>query len=42
MLFQEGGPKEPELKYNMSHVKSLPAAWLFECINNFEIVEEFS
>jgi hypothetical protein len=39
---QEGGAKEPELKYNMSHVKSLPALWLFECINNFEIVENFS
>jgi hypothetical protein len=33
--------KEPALKYNMAHVKSLPAAWLFECFHNFEIVENF-
>ena len=31
IIYQEGG-KEPILKYDMEHCKSLPLAWLFECI----------
>ena len=40
IIFQEG-LKEPELKYNMNHCKSLPAVWLLECIKNFELIEPF-
>ena len=40
LIFQEG-VKEPALKYNMNHCKSLPAAWLMECIKNFELIEPF-
>ena len=40
IIFQEGRD-EPQLQYNMNHVKSLPAVWLMECIKNFAIVEPF-
>ncbi len=40
IIYQEG-PKEPLLKYDMKHFKSLPAAWLFECIKNFSLVDPF-
>lgn len=39
IVYQEG-PKEPDLKYNMKHIKSLPAAWLFETINNYDVIDE--
>jgi BRCA1-associated RING domain protein 1 len=41
IIYQEGSEKEPLLKYNMPHIKSLPAAWLFMCINNFFLVDPF-
>lgn len=41
IIYQEG-LKEPLLKYNMDHIKTLPTAWLFECIKNFAIVEPFN
>lgn len=40
IIYQEG-KKEPLLKYDMSHFKTLPAAWLLECIKNFGLVEPF-
>ncbi|XP_069679991.1 BRCA1-associated RING domain protein 1-like isoform X1 [Periplaneta americana] len=38
------GKEEPKLKYNMTHIKSLPVQWLFECMERFSITEpmEFS
>jgi len=39
IVYQEGSKSEPELKYQMSHIKSLPAAWLFECIHNFQLID---
>ena len=39
---QEGAGTEPKLKYNMRHIRSLPAAWLFECLNNHQLVEPFN
>ena len=41
IVYQEGSKKEPAIKYKMDHVKSLPAAWLFECIHNFKLVDPF-
>ena len=40
IIYQEG-PKEPILKYDMSHCKSLPLAWLLECIKNFALIPPF-
>lgn len=37
IIYQEGAV-EPQLKYDMAHIKSLPLSWLFSCIDNFEIV----
>lgn len=42
IVYQEGSDTEPRLKYNMKHIRSLPAAWLFECIDTFSIVEPFA
>jgi hypothetical protein len=33
------GKDEPKLKYSMAHVKSLSVQWLFECVENFSLVE---
>ena len=38
VLIYESGPYEPQLKYDMTHVKSLPLTWLIECINKFTLV----
>lgn len=40
IIYQEGH-KDPLLKYDMTHLKSLPAAWLVECIKNFSLVDPF-
>ena len=40
IIYQEG-PKEPLLKYDMKHCKTLPLAWLFECIKNFALIPPF-
>lgn len=36
ILYQEGS-KEPKIKYNMKHIKSLPVSWFFDCIQTFTI-----
>ena len=41
IVYQEGLKCEPQIKYNMAHVKTLPAAWLFECLHNFKLVDPF-
>lgn len=38
ILYQAGG-KQPMLKYNMNHLKSLPIDWIFRCIHSFAIVD---
>ncbi len=41
IVYQDGGPKgfkEPELKYNMEHVKSLPVSWLLACFREFKLL----
>ena len=38
IIYQEG-PKEPKMKYKMVHIKSLPMAWLVECIKCFSMVD---
>ena len=40
IIYQEG-LKEPLLKYDMKHVKSLPTAWMIECIKTFSLVDPF-
>ncbi|XP_043493997.1 BRCA1-associated RING domain protein 1-like isoform X2 [Polistes fuscatus] len=32
------GNDEPRIKYNMSHIKSLPLIWLIECIEKFTLL----
>ncbi|XP_075228280.1 uncharacterized protein LOC142328429 [Lycorma delicatula] len=32
------GYNEPQLKYNMKHIKTLPLKWFLECIQTFSIV----
>jgi hypothetical protein len=40
IIYQDGSTKEKEplLKYDMEHIKSLPISWIFKCINSFSIV----
>ncbi|KAL0108451.1 hypothetical protein PUN28_015179 [Cardiocondyla obscurior] len=33
------GKGEPLIKYNMSHIKSLPLIWLIECIERFTLID---
>ena len=33
------GKDEPRVKYNMSHIKTLPLLWLIECIEKFTLVD---
>lgn len=32
------GLSEPQLKYDMTHVKSLPLSWLYDCIDQWVLV----
>ena len=41
IVYHEGSATDPAIKYNMEHIRSLPAAWLFECIHNFKLVDPF-
>nr|XP_045615700.1 BRCA1-associated RING domain protein 1-like [Procambarus clarkii] len=40
-IIYQDGVVEPQLKYDMAHIKSLPLSWLFSCIDNFELVPPF-
>lgn len=31
------GPLQPQIKYDMSHFKSLPLAWLYCCVDTFSL-----
>eukprot|EP00092_Neocalanus_flemingeri_P025647 GFUD01027805.1.p1 GENE.GFUD01027805.1~~GFUD01027805.1.p1 ORF type:complete len:593 (+),score=269.16 GFUD01027805.1:403-2181(+) len=39
ILYMAGGRKEPQLKYNMKHVKTLPVSWLLACVTSGRVVE---
>ena len=39
ILYQPGDRMEPEMKYNMKHIKTLPVSWIVNCINSGAIVE---
>ena len=39
ILYQEGGKKEPLMKYKMSHVKTLPVAWLLQSIFQHKLLQ---
>lgn len=32
------GFHEPQVKYDMNHIKSLPLSWIYECIDNWVLV----
>jgi len=34
ILYMAGGKREPMIKYNMKHVKTLPVSWLLSCITS--------
>ncbi|GLG95633.1 Tonsoku-like protein [Gryllus bimaculatus] len=38
-IIYQHGRHEPQLKYNMTHVKSLPVTWLLDCIETFTLIE---
>ncbi|XP_076034385.1 BRCA1-associated RING domain protein 1-like [Oratosquilla oratoria] len=40
IIYQEGS-SEPRLKYDMTHIKSLPMSWLTESLDHFELVSPF-
>lgn len=33
------GPNEPQMKYNMKHIKTLSTKWLSKCIQTYSIVD---
>ncbi|KAK7074714.1 hypothetical protein SK128_018101 [Halocaridina rubra] len=37
ILYQDG-PVEPQIKYNMEHIKTLPFSWFKKCIENFALL----
>jgi len=39
ILYMAGGKREPMLKYNMKHVKTLPVTWLVSCITSGCVVD---
>ncbi|KAG7154851.1 BRCA1-associated RING domain protein 1-like 2 [Homarus americanus] len=40
ILYQEGN-SEPQIKYDMAHIKSLPLIWLYSCIERFQLLPPF-
>jgi hypothetical protein len=39
ILYEAGGRREPLLKYNMAHLKSLPTVWLVQSIVEHELLD---
>ena len=39
LIYEDNGVKEPRLKYNMKHVKTLPMSWLSNCIRKCELLD---
>ncbi|XP_042873092.1 BRCA1-associated RING domain protein 1-like [Penaeus japonicus] len=40
IIYQEGSV-EPQLKYDMAHIKSLPLSWLIDCVDHFQLVPPY-
>ncbi|XP_071550179.1 BRCA1-associated RING domain protein 1-like isoform X2 [Panulirus ornatus] len=40
IIYQEG-ISEPQLKYDMAHIKSLPLNWLLSCVDHYQLVPPF-
>ncbi|XP_037785057.1 BRCA1-associated RING domain protein 1-like [Penaeus monodon] len=40
IIYQEGSV-EPQLKYDMTHIKSLPLSWLIDCVDHFLLVPPY-
>lgn len=38
LLYQDGGKSEPQLKYNMKHIKTLPLAWMVSCLKSCSLI----
>jgi hypothetical protein len=38
IIYQQGA-REPQMKYNMNHIKTLPHSWLLACIENFKLID---
>ncbi|KAF4519705.1 hypothetical protein B566_EDAN003954 [Ephemera danica] len=38
-IIYEAGHREPQIKYNMRHIKSLPHTWLIACMENFTLLD---
>lgn len=41
IIYDVQSKKQPGLKYNMAHIKSLTVDWLVSCIENFALVDPF-
>ena len=39
VILYRQGEGEPELKYNMKHVKTLPLSWLLNCVRTTSLVD---
>ena len=39
ILYQEGGKREPLIKYKMEHVKTLPLTWFAQSILQHQLIE---
>lgn len=39
LILYETGNREPELKYNMKHLKTLPVQWFLDCVQTFTIMD---
>jgi hypothetical protein len=38
-IVYEASHREPQMKYNMKHIKSLPHTWLLACMENFQLLD---
>ncbi|CAL4062939.1 unnamed protein product, partial [Meganyctiphanes norvegica] len=41
IIYQEGS-LEPQLKYTMKHIKSLPLVWIMSCIDHYKLIDPFN
>jgi hypothetical protein len=39
LLYQAGGRREPLLKYNMAHIKSLATVWLVQSVIEHQLLD---
>jgi len=39
ILYWQGAPGEPQIKYNMKHIKTLPVTWLINCVRKTELID---